>query len=73
MQDRMESQARAIASLEEKCDALQSTVDQLSSSLEIANSVEADLRAEVQSLQKSLSDCTYSSQSTNDRIKQVRS
>lgn len=71
MQDRIESQARTISNLEEKCDSLRSSVDQLNSSLEIANSVEMDLRAEIQSLQKSLSDCTYSSQSTNDKIKQV--
>lgn len=72
MQDRLENQTRIIAGLEEKCDSLQSMVDQLNSSLNIANSVEADLRAEVQSLQKSLSDYTFSSQSMNDRIKQVR-
>lgn len=71
MQDRLESQTRAIASLEEKCDSLQSNVEQLNSSLEISSSVEADLRAEIQGLQKSLSDCTFTSQSTSDRIKQV--
>lgn len=71
MQDRLEAQTRTIASLEEKCDSLQSSVDQMNSSLEIAGSVEADLRAEIQSLQKSLSDCAFSSSSTNDRIKQV--
>lgn len=43
----------------------------MNSSLEIASSVEADLRAEIQGLQKSLSDCAFSSSSTNDRIKQV--
>ncbi len=72
MQDRMEAQTRAVAALEEKCDSLQSTIDQLSSSLEISNSVEGDLRAEVQGLQKSLAECSFTSHSSNDRIKQVR-
>ena len=71
LQDRLENQTRSIANLEEKCDSLQSSVDHMNASLNIANSVEADLRAEIQTLQKSLSDCAFSSQSTNDRIKQV--
>lgn len=72
MQEKCEAHGRTIASLEERCVSLKSTIDQLNASLERAAGTETDLRAEIQSVQRNLLDTTASSQSYNEKLRQVR-
>ena len=64
-------QGRNLASLEERCASLKSTIDQLNLTLERANTGEAEMRAEIQSLQRTLLDTSSTSQSSCEKLKQV--
>lgn len=57
--------------LEERCASLKSTIEQLNLSLETASTAENELKGEIHSLQRSLMEITTSSQSNNERFKQV--
>jgi predicted nucleic acid-binding Zn-ribbon protein len=72
LQDKCEVQGRNLASLEERCSSLKSTIDQLNLTLERANTGEAEMRAEIQSLQRTLLDTSSTSHSSTERLKQVR-
>jgi rootletin len=71
LQDKCEMQGRNLASLEERCYSLKSTIDQLNLTLERANTGEAEMRAEIQSLQRTLLDTSSTSQSSTEKLKQV--
>lgn len=71
MQDKCETHGRTIASLEERCVSLKSTIDQLNSSLERAATTETELRSEVQAVQRNLLDTTAISQSSSEKLKQL--
>ena len=71
LQDKCEVQGRNLASLEERCSSLKSTIDQLNLALERANTGEAEMRAEIQSLQRTLLDTSSTSQSSSEKLKQV--
>jgi rootletin len=71
LQDKCEVQGRNLASLEERCASLKSTIDQLNLALERANTGEAEMRAEIQSLQRTLLDTSTTSQSSSEKLKQV--
>lgn len=72
MQEKCENHARTIASLEERCVSLKSTIDQLNASLERASLTETELRSEIQSMQRNLLETTASSQSSNEKVKQLQ-
>jgi rootletin len=72
LQDKCEVQGKNLASLEERCSSLKSTIDQLNLTLERANTGEAEMRAEIQSLQRTLLDTSSTSQSSTEKLKQVR-
>jgi rootletin len=71
LQERCEVQGRNLASLEERCASLKSTIDQLNLALERANTGETEMRAEIQSLQRTLLDTSSTSQSSSEKLKQV--
>lgn len=71
LQEKCDNQARTVASLEERCVSLKSTIDQLNLSLERAAAGENELRAEMQSLQRQLIDTTSMSHSSAEKLKQV--
>lgn len=71
LQEKCDQQNRTLASLEERCVSLKSTIDQLNISLEKAASCENDLRTEIQSLQRQLMDITSISHSNAEKLKQV--
>lgn len=71
MQERCDNQARTVASLEERCVSLKSTIDQLNMSLERAAASENELRSEIQSQQRQLLDTTSLSHSSAEKLKQV--
>ena len=71
LQDKCEVQGRNLASLEERCSSLKSTIDQLNLALERANTAEGEMRAEIQSLQRTLLDTSSTSQSSSEKLKQV--
>lgn len=72
LQEKCEHQSRTLASLEERCISLKSTIDQLNISLEKASTSENDLRSEIHSLQRSLLEVTSNSHSGAEKLKQVR-
>lgn len=61
-----------MASLEERCASLKSTIDQLNLSLERAAASENELRSEIQSIQRQLLDSTVVSHSSAEKLKQVQ-
>lgn len=71
MQDRIETQNRTTASLEERCASLKTTIEQLNLALERASSGESELRNEINALQRSLMESSASSQSNIEKLKQV--
>lgn len=60
-----------MSGLEERCASLKTTIDQLNLSLERASATENELRAEIQSLQRTLLDTSTTSQSSSEKLKQV--
>lgn len=71
LQEKCDHQSRALASLEERCISLKSTIDQLNCSLEKASNSESELKAEVQRLQRSLMETMSSQQTETERLKHV--
>lgn len=71
IQEKCENQSRTIASLEERCVSLKSTIDQMNVSLERAAQNESDLKTELQALQRNLMDASSSSHSSTEKLKQV--
>lgn len=71
IQEKCEHQSRTIASLEERCVSLKSTIDQMNISLEKASQNESDLKLEMQSLQRNLMDASSSTHSNTEKLKQV--
>ncbi|KAF4520433.1 hypothetical protein B566_EDAN004004 [Ephemera danica] len=72
LHDKTDMQARTVASLEERCSSLKSTIDQLNIALERASSGEGDLKAEIHELRRSLLDHSSTSQSSNEKLKQMQ-
>lgn len=72
LQEKCDLQGRTLASLEERCMSLKSTIDQLNATLERASMTETELRAEIHSLQKSLLDLTAISHSDTEKLKQLQ-
>lgn len=72
MQEKCETHGRTIASLEERCVSLKSTIDQLNSTLERAAATESELRSEIQSTQRNLLDTTSVSQTSTEKLKQLQ-
>lgn len=72
LQEKCDGQSRTVASLEERCVSLKSTIDQLNLSLERAAASESDLRSEMQSLQRQLVDTTSMSHSGAEKLKQLQ-
>lgn len=71
LQEKCDVQSRTLASLEERCASLKSTIDQLNLSLERAAAGENELRAEIQNMQRQLLDSTSVSHSSAEKLKQV--
>lgn len=71
LQEKCDHQSRTVASLEERCVSLKSTIDQLTLSLERASQSETEMKSELQSLQRNLMDATASCHSGAERLKQV--
>lgn len=61
-----------MASLEERCASLKSTIEQLKLALEKASATESELKSEIHLLQHNVMEITTSSQSNNEKLKQVR-
>lgn len=61
-----------MASLEERCASLKSTIEQLKLSLEKASATESELKSEINLLQHNVMEITTTSQSNNEKLKQVR-
>ncbi|XP_059488079.1 rootletin [Neocloeon triangulifer] len=72
LQDKAEAQTRTIASLEERCASLKTTIDQLNLSLEQAATSDRDLRTEIKDLQRTLMDTSSSSQNAGEKLKQIQ-
>lgn len=60
-----------MTSLEERCVSLKSTIEQLNTTLEKASVTESELKNEISLLQHNLIEITTSSQSHNEKLKQV--
>lgn len=71
LQERNDMQCRAMASLEERCASLKSTVEQLHIALEKASNTESELKNEINSLQHSIMELTATLQASNEKNKQV--
>lgn len=71
MQEKSENLSRTVSGLEERCSSLKNTIDQLNVALERASAAETELRAETQSLQRTLLDTSATSQSSSEKLKQV--
>lgn len=61
-----------MAGLEERCASLKSTIEQLKLSLEKASTTETELKSEINLLRQNVMEVTTSSQSNNEKLKQVR-
>lgn len=71
MQDRFDAQSRTMTNLEERCASLKSTIEQLKLALEKASATESELKSEMNLLQRNIIEITTSSQSNNEKLKQV--
>lgn len=72
MQDRFDTQSRTMANLEERCASLKSTIEQLKLALEKASATESELKSEINMLQRNIIEISTSSQSNNEKLKQVK-
>lgn len=61
-----------MANLEERCASLKSTIEQLKLALEKASATESELKSEMNLLQRNMIEITTSSQSNNEKLKQVK-
>ncbi|KAK9879237.1 hypothetical protein WA026_004086 [Henosepilachna vigintioctopunctata] len=71
-QEKSDLQSRTVASLEERCLSLKSTIDQLNLSLEKAANGESEMRSEIQKLQRDLLETSTSSQTGTEKLKQLQ-
>ncbi|KAH8291988.1 hypothetical protein KR054_002938 [Drosophila jambulina] len=69
MAERLENQNRAMTQLEDRCTALKSTVDQLKERLQKCAVGETQLRGELKTLQKELSEQGHCAQANEDKVK----
>ncbi|XP_060648452.1 rootletin isoform X2 [Drosophila nasuta] len=67
--ERLENQTRAMTQLEDRCTSLKSTVDQLKERLQKSAVSETQLRGEIKTLQKELSEQGHCSQANEDKLK----
>ncbi|XP_070063358.1 rootletin isoform X2 [Drosophila virilis] len=67
--ERLENQNRAMIQLEDRCTSLKSTVDQLKERLQKSAVTETQLRGEIKTLQKELSEQGHCSQANEDKLK----
>ncbi|XP_030369241.1 rootletin [Scaptodrosophila lebanonensis] len=67
--ERLENQNRALAQLEDRCTSLKSTVDQMKERLQKAAVTETELRGEIKTLNKELSEQGHCSQTNEDKLK----
>ncbi|XP_033338435.2 ciliary rootlet coiled-coil, rootletin isoform X2 [Megalopta genalis] len=72
LQERNETQSRAMASLEERCASLKSTIEQLNLTLEKASNTESELKSEINCLQRNVLELTTSLQTSNEKTKQLQ-
>lgn len=61
-----------MTNLEERCASLKSTIEQLKLALEKASTTENELKNEMNLLQRNIIEITTSSQSNNEKLKQVK-
>jgi len=61
-----------MTNLEERCASLKSTIEQLKLALEKASATESELKSEMNLLQHNIIEITTSSQSNNEKLKQVK-
>lgn len=61
-----------MTNLEERCASLKSTIEQLKLALEKASATESELKSEINLLQHNIIEITTSSQSNNEKLKQVK-
>ncbi|KAH8382728.1 hypothetical protein KR009_004943 [Drosophila setifemur] len=69
MAERLENQNRAMTQLEDRCTSLKSTVDQLKERLQKSAVGETQLRGELKTLQKELSEQGHCAQANEDKVK----
>ncbi|EDW81196.1 uncharacterized protein Dwil_GK11156 [Drosophila willistoni] len=67
--ERLENQTRAMTQLEDRCTSLKSTVDQLKERLQKSAVNETQLRGEIKTLQKELSEQGHCAQANEDKVK----
>lgn len=72
LQERCEAQGRSMASLEERCASLKSTIDQLNVALERADSSENDFRIQLQNLERTLLDNNSKSHAGTEKLKHLQ-
>ncbi|KAM7361554.1 ciliary rootlet coiled-coil, rootletin isoform 2-T5 [Cochliomyia hominivorax] len=68
-QERLENQNRTMVQLEDRCASLKSSLDQMKERLQRAAVVEAELRGELKTAHKELTDQGHSSQTNEDKLK----
>ncbi|XP_017860567.1 PREDICTED: rootletin [Drosophila arizonae] len=67
--ERLDNQNRAMVQLEDRCTSLKTTVDQLKERLQKSAVTETQLRGEIKTLQKELSEQGHCSQANEDKVK----
>ena len=68
-QERLDNQNRAMVQLEDRCASLKTSLDQMKERLQRAAVVEAELRGELKTVHKELSEQGHSSQTNEDKVK----
>ncbi|XP_046805055.1 rootletin isoform X2 [Lucilia cuprina] len=68
-QERLDNQNRAMVQLEDRCASLKTSLDQMKERLQRAAVVEAELRGELKTAHKELTDQGHSSQTNEDKLK----
>lgn len=69
LQERLENQNRANAQLEDRCTALKTTVEQMKERLQKATLTETELRGEIKTLGKQISEQNHCFQANEDKLK----
>lgn len=68
-QERLDNQNRSMAQLEDRCTALKTSLDQMKERLQKAAVVEAELRGELKTANKEISEQGHCSQANEDKLK----
>ncbi|XP_075157962.1 ciliary rootlet coiled-coil, rootletin [Haematobia irritans] len=68
-QERLDNQNRALAQLEDRCTSLKTSLDQMKERLQKAAVVEAELRGELKTASKEISEQGHCSQANEDKLK----